>query len=194
MFEAMVFILRTGIPWRDLAARYGPWNSVYTRWRRCCQAGLWTKLLAVLPATPKASCVFWMPVMSKCIKRRATPPAASKIRPLDAPRFQHQDQCLGGRTGTGSKFESGTRTARRRMGRANGVASEIAWHDHGGRQGLRPRRFPGTIAKLGQSPLHPAARPSPGTGGVASWSLPEAPQGGELVPTIETLPQNRHSL
>jgi transposase len=48
MFEAMVFILRTGIPWRDLPARYGPWNSVYTRWRRWCQSGLWLKLLAVL--------------------------------------------------------------------------------------------------------------------------------------------------
>jgi hypothetical protein len=48
MFEAMVFILCTGIPWRDLVARYGPWNSVYTRSRRWCQAGLWTKLLAVL--------------------------------------------------------------------------------------------------------------------------------------------------
>jgi transposase len=48
MFEAMVFILRTGIPWRDLPARYGPWNSVYTRWRRWCQRGLWPRLLAVL--------------------------------------------------------------------------------------------------------------------------------------------------
>jgi len=48
MFEAMVFILRTGIPWRDLPARYGPWNSVYTRWRRWCQCGLWPRLLAVL--------------------------------------------------------------------------------------------------------------------------------------------------
>jgi transposase len=48
MFEAMVFILRTGIPWRDLPARYRPWNSVYTRWRRWCQRGLWPRLLAVL--------------------------------------------------------------------------------------------------------------------------------------------------
>lgn len=48
MFEAMVFILRTGIPWRDLPAGYGPWSSVYTRWRRWCQSGLWAKLLAVL--------------------------------------------------------------------------------------------------------------------------------------------------
>ncbi len=48
MIEAMVYVLRTGVPWRDLPARFGPWNSVYTRWRRWCQCGLWAKLLAVL--------------------------------------------------------------------------------------------------------------------------------------------------
>lgn len=48
MFEAMIYILRVGCPWRDLPAIYGSWNSVYTRWRRWCQAGLWSKLLRVL--------------------------------------------------------------------------------------------------------------------------------------------------
>ncbi len=48
MFEAMVYILRVGCPWRDLPTIYGPWNSVYTRWRRWSQAGLWAKLLRVL--------------------------------------------------------------------------------------------------------------------------------------------------
>ena len=48
MIEAMVYVLRTGIPWRDLPGRFGPWSSVYTRWRRWCQCGLWDKMLAVL--------------------------------------------------------------------------------------------------------------------------------------------------
>ena len=48
MFEAMVYLLRVGCPWRDLPAVYGPWSSVYTRWRRWCQRGLWDQLLAVL--------------------------------------------------------------------------------------------------------------------------------------------------
>jgi transposase len=48
MFEAMIYLLRTGIPWRDLPARFGPWSSVYTRWRRWCQRGLWARLLRVL--------------------------------------------------------------------------------------------------------------------------------------------------
>jgi transposase len=48
MFEAMVYILRVGCPWRDLPTRYGSWSSVDTRWRRWSRAGLWAKLLRVL--------------------------------------------------------------------------------------------------------------------------------------------------
>lgn len=48
MVEAMVYVLRTGCPWRDLPGLYGPWSSVYTRWRRWCQSGLWAKILTAL--------------------------------------------------------------------------------------------------------------------------------------------------
>ncbi len=48
MVEAMVFRLRAGCPWRDLPEPFGAWSSVYTRWRRWNQAGLWTKILALL--------------------------------------------------------------------------------------------------------------------------------------------------
>lgn len=44
MIEAMCFVLRTSIPWRDLPGAFGPWQSVYTRWRRWCRAGLWAWL------------------------------------------------------------------------------------------------------------------------------------------------------
>jgi len=48
MVTAMWYVLRTGCPWRDLPAQFGPWSSVYTRWRRWCARGLWAKLLAAL--------------------------------------------------------------------------------------------------------------------------------------------------
>ena len=34
MLEAMIWILRTGAPWRDLPSEYGAWQSVYTRFSR----------------------------------------------------------------------------------------------------------------------------------------------------------------
>ena len=46
MFAAMFYALRTGIPWRDLPERFGPWGSVYTRFRRWCARALFARLLA----------------------------------------------------------------------------------------------------------------------------------------------------
>src|SRR5271165_6001991 len=49
MVEAIFYVLRTAVAWRDLPACYGPWNSVYTRWRRWCALGLWQEILRILP-------------------------------------------------------------------------------------------------------------------------------------------------
>jgi transposase len=48
--NAILWRLATGVPWRDLPAQYGPWQSVYTRFRRWQQAGVWDRVLAALQA------------------------------------------------------------------------------------------------------------------------------------------------
>lgn len=48
MVEGVVWILRTGAPWRDLPKRFGPWQSVYTRFRRWTRQGIWTGVLEKL--------------------------------------------------------------------------------------------------------------------------------------------------
>jgi len=48
MVSGIYFVLRAGLPWRDLPKEFGPWSSVYTRFRRWCRSGLWSKMLAVL--------------------------------------------------------------------------------------------------------------------------------------------------
>jgi transposase len=48
MVEAIFYVLRTAVAWRDLPTCYGPWNSVYTRWRRWCALGLWQEILRLL--------------------------------------------------------------------------------------------------------------------------------------------------
>jgi transposase len=50
MISGIFFILRTGVPWRDLPREFGPWNSVYTRFRRWCRSELWSKILALVSA------------------------------------------------------------------------------------------------------------------------------------------------
>ena len=55
MVEAMVYILRTGCPWRDLPVHFGPWSSVYTRWYRWAHSGLWASILDALSEDAEGS-------------------------------------------------------------------------------------------------------------------------------------------
>lgn len=45
MVEGMIYRARVGCPWRDLPDVFGPWKSVYTRWRRWNQMGVWASVL-----------------------------------------------------------------------------------------------------------------------------------------------------
>ena len=46
IINGILWVLRTGAPWRDLPQRYGPWRTVASRFYRWRQDGLWDRLLA----------------------------------------------------------------------------------------------------------------------------------------------------
>jgi transposase len=48
LVNGILWRLTTGVPWRDLPARYGPWPTVYSRFRRWQQAGVWDRVLAAV--------------------------------------------------------------------------------------------------------------------------------------------------
>jgi transposase len=48
--EAILWILRTGAPWRDLPEYFGPWQGVYAGFRRWTRSGLWPALLTAISA------------------------------------------------------------------------------------------------------------------------------------------------
>lgn len=47
--EAVLYLARTGCPWRDLPERFGRWDAVYQRFRRWERRGYWRALFALLP-------------------------------------------------------------------------------------------------------------------------------------------------
>ena len=41
IMNAIFYVLRTGMPWRDLPARYGPYTTAYNRFNRWSRHGIW---------------------------------------------------------------------------------------------------------------------------------------------------------
>ncbi len=46
--NAVLYVAKTGIPWRDLPERFGKWNTVWRRFDRWCAAGVWAGLAEAL--------------------------------------------------------------------------------------------------------------------------------------------------
>jgi transposase len=51
--EALLYLARTGVPWRDLPSEFGSWDAVYNRFRRWEASGRWRRLFELITATPE---------------------------------------------------------------------------------------------------------------------------------------------
>ena len=50
--DGVLWIARTGSPWRDLPSGFGKWNSVYVRFSRWAKKGAWESLFKALADDP----------------------------------------------------------------------------------------------------------------------------------------------
>ena len=65
IINAIFYVLRTGIPWRDLPEQYGPYTTAYNRFNRWSQAGVWD---AVMEAVADAHNVDAVMVDGTCVR------------------------------------------------------------------------------------------------------------------------------
>jgi putative transposase len=50
--EGVLWIVRTGSPWRDLPEVFGPWNSTFRRFSRWSAKGVWHRIFAAMADDP----------------------------------------------------------------------------------------------------------------------------------------------
>jgi transposase len=48
IMNAIFYVLRTGMPWRDLPERYGPYTTAYNRFNRWARRGIFERLFKLL--------------------------------------------------------------------------------------------------------------------------------------------------
>ena len=54
ILAGMLWVVRTGAAWRDLPERFGPWQTVHSRYRRWRKAGIWQRIVAALTSDADA--------------------------------------------------------------------------------------------------------------------------------------------
>ena len=84
--EAVLWIVRTGSPWRDLPPSFGNWNSVFTRFRDWVKAEVWQRLFEAVSDEPDLEYVLVDATIVKVHRHGQGAKGGLRVRPLAVPR------------------------------------------------------------------------------------------------------------
>ena len=82
--DAVLWIARTGSPWRDLPDEFGAWTTVYTRFWRWAQNGVWESLFKALADDPDFEYLMVDSSIVRAHQHAAGAKGGLKIRPSGA--------------------------------------------------------------------------------------------------------------
>jgi len=79
--EAVLWIARTGAPWRDLPGIFGNWNSAFVRFNRWSAKGVWQAIFAALSDDPDFEYLIVDSTIVRAHQHSAGAKGGLKIRP-----------------------------------------------------------------------------------------------------------------
>jgi transposase len=82
--EAVLWIVRTGAPWRDLPPTFGQWNSVFQRFRRWTLKGVFNRIFQILSGDPDFEYAMIDGTIIRVHQHGTGAKGGLKIRPSDA--------------------------------------------------------------------------------------------------------------
>ena len=80
--EAVLWRVRTGLPWRDLPSEFGNWNSIFQRFRRWVRAGVFERIFDRLSGQPDFGYVLIDGTIVTAHQKASGAKGGAKIRPL----------------------------------------------------------------------------------------------------------------
>jgi len=84
--EAVLWIVRTGSPWRDIPASFGNWSSIYTRFRDWVRADVFKRLFEACSDEPDMEYAMVNATIVKVHRHGQGAKGGLQARPLAAPR------------------------------------------------------------------------------------------------------------
>lgn len=81
--EGVLWIVRTGSPWRDLPEAFGAWNSVFRRFSRWSAKGVWQRIFAAMADDPDFEYLILDSTIVRAHQHAAGAKRGLRIRPLD---------------------------------------------------------------------------------------------------------------
>jgi transposase len=82
--EGVLWIVRTGSPWRDLPEAFGDWNSVFRRFSRWSRKGVWQRIFAAMSNDPDFEYLILDSTIVRAHQHASGAKGGLKIRPSAA--------------------------------------------------------------------------------------------------------------